>query len=246
MFAKAGSTVPVLFVSNYELKPNANLLRDSQTMAAANGWTTSGSPTWVRNADYAPDGSLTASVIGDASTTVQPYTIASYAIPTDVATYTASVYIKKGVGPIARLTIECIGGTTNTASVNIDPATGATNVAGAVIDMGDYWRVWRPVTNSAANTSVRARLYPAIAATGSAVTASEVAGTGTNVFACPQITAGSGLVDWCPTSQTATADTHYAAMKQNRAVFGKVEKRTLKNLFHDINSVDITVTSSSL
>ncbi|MEK7454742.1 MAG: hypothetical protein AABZ76_07440 [Pseudomonadota bacterium] len=246
MLAKAGNTKPVLFVPNYELKANVNLLRDSQTMASANGWTTSGAMTWTRNADYGPDGSLTASTIYDGSTTALAYALGSAAISTDVASYTASVYIKKGVGPIARLLVEYTGGTTSSTAVNVDPATGATSVAGTVVDAGDYWRVWRPITNNGANTAVRIRMYPAMSPAGSALTASDVASVGTNVFAFPQITTGSGLVDWCPTSQTATADTHYAAMQQNDAVFGVVSKATSKLLYYDICSVDITVLSSSL
>lgn len=246
MFAKAGSTVPVLFVSNYELKANTNLLRDSQTMASTNGWSVSGAMTWVRNADYSPDGSLSASIIGDASTTVQPYALGSASIATDVATYTVSVFVKKQAGPIVRLVAEVTGGTAATASCSLDPATGASSAANSVVDAGDYWRVYRSVTNSGANTNARIRCYPTYAEAGSVSNPSAASAIGSNTFAFPQINVGSGLVDWCPTSQTATADTHYAAMQQNRAVFGKVEKRALKNLYHDLNSVDITVTSSSL
>lgn len=242
----AGNSSAVLFVPSYDLKANTNLLRDSQTMASANGWTTSGAMTWTRNADYGPDGSLTASTIYDGSTTALAYGLASAAISTDVQAYTASFYLKKGAGPIARLLVEFTGGTTSSAAVNVDPATGATSVAGSVVDAGDYWRVWRPITNNGANTAVRIRLYPAMSPAGSALTASDVATVGTNTFASPQITAGSGLVDWCPTSQTATADTHFAAMEQNDAVFGFISKATPKWSAPYWWNIDLTVTSTSL
>lgn len=246
MLAKAGNTKPVLFVPNYELKANVNLLRDSQTMASANGWTPSTTMSWVRNADYGPDGSLTASVIGDTSASAQPYALGSASIPTDVATYTVSVFVKKQAGPIVRLVAEVTGGTAATASCSLDPATGASSAANSVVDAGDYWRVYRSVTNSGANTNARIRCYPTYAEAGSVSNPSAASAIGSNTFASPQITAGTGLVDWCPTSQTATADTHYAAMQQNDAVFGVVSKATSKLLYYDICSVDITVLSSSL
>ncbi|MBT2244581.1 hypothetical protein JQK15_13635 [Sphingobium sp. BHU LFT2] len=242
----AGNSSAVLFVPSYELKTNVNLLRDSQTMASANGWTTSGSPSWVRNADYAPDGSLTASVIGDTSTTVQPYALGSASIPTDVTTYTVSVFVKKQAGPIVRLVAEVTGGTAATASCSLDPATGASSAANSVVDAGDYWRVYRSVNNSGANTNARIRCYPAYAEPGSVSNPSAATAVGSNTFAAPQITAGSGLVDWCPTSQTATADTHFAAMEQNDAVFGFISKATPKWSAPYWWNIDLTVTSTSL
>lgn len=242
----AGNSSAVLFVPAYDLKANVNLLRDSQTMASTNGWTTSGSPSWVRNADYGPDGSLTASVIGDTSTTVQPYALGSASIPADVATYTVSVFVKKQAGPIVRLVAEVTGGTAATASCSLDPATGASSAANSVVDAGDYWRVYRSVTNSGANTNARIRCYPTYAEAGSVSNPSAASAIGTNTFASPQITAGSGLVDWCPTSQTATADTHFAAMEQNDAVFGFISKATPKWSAPYYWNIDLTVTSTSL
>lgn len=242
----AGNSSAVLFVPSYDLKANVNLLRDSQTMAAANGWTPSTTMSWVRNADYGPDGSLTASVIGDTSASAQPYALGSAGIPTDVATYTVSVFVKKQAGPIVRLVAEVTGGTAATASCSLDPATGASSAANSVVDAGDYWRVYRSVTNSGANTNARIRCYPTYAEAGSVSNPSAASAIGTNTFASPQITAGSGLVDWCPTSQTATADTHFAAMEQNDAVFGFISKATPKWSAPYWWNIDLTVTSTSL
>ena len=178
----AGNSSAVLFVPAYDLKANVNLLRDSQTMASTNGWTTSGSPSWVRNADYGPDGSLTASVIGDTSTTVQPYALGSASIPADVATYTVSVFVKKQAGPIVRLVAEVTGGTAATASCSLDPATGASSAANSVVDAGDYWRVYRSVTNSGANTNARIRCYPTYAEAGSVSNPSAASAIGTNTL----------------------------------------------------------------
>ncbi|SEJ87618.1 hypothetical protein SAMN05518849_11689 [Sphingobium sp. AP50] len=247
MLIKAGITKAVLFVPNYKLKANPNLLRDSQTFSV---WSVTGAVSWLRNTDYAHDGSLTAAIMEDADPTGAVGNFnQTITIPPDAATYTVSAFVRKSDGPPVRVAIELTGGEGVAAVstfVAVNPATGATNFAGNsnVLDAGDYWRIWRPLGNSVGHTSARIRIYPAITTPGSPLTGSSAAGVGKNSISGPQIERGGELTDWAPTSAALANDTHYAAMEQNDAVFGFITKSTpVKMNAYDYNSLDLTVTS---
>ncbi|KQN09959.1 hypothetical protein ASE85_03245 [Sphingobium sp. Leaf26] len=249
LLAKAGNSSAILFVPDYELKSNPNMLRDSQNFFA--GWTAANSATWARNADYAHDGSMTAAIIEDSETSASASNFyQGVTIPTDVATYTVSAYVKKAPAgsPLARVTIEYAGVSTSSTFVAVNPATGATNFVGNgnAVDAGDYWRVWRSFANTLANTSVRIRLYPAIASATGSLSGSESAAVGKNTFSGCQIEPGGEMTDWSPTSFSAAFDNAYAAMEQNDAVFGYITKATPRHITYDYWSVEMSITSTAL
>jgi hypothetical protein len=246
MLAKAGNSSAVLFVPNYDLKSNVNLLRDSQTFHAS--WSNTAGGSWLRLSDYAHDGTMTGAIISDNVTDSASYFAQSVTIPADVVTYTGSVFVKKATAPtpMVRMMIEVTGVAAANTFVQLNPRTGESNYPAGVTDAGDYWRVSRPLANTTGNTIVRIRLYPAINVPDSSLTAAINEVVGSNTFSGAQIHIGSEPLEWTPSSFSAVTDKNYAAMEQNDAIFGYITKATPKYVTHDYWSVELQLTSTSL
>jgi hypothetical protein len=123
------------------------------------------------NQAVAPDGATTADKIEDThASSAVGLAAAATGVPDDSDPWVASVHLHKTdhSGDVARLTLSLQNGTTVSAFLNVDPATGTLYELGAAVpadygveDAGDYWRVWlRADNNGTGNTQAVFTLFP--------------------------------------------------------------------------------------
>lgn len=154
--------------------------------------------TVTANSLTAPDGTLTADTLTDASAAVASNVYQSAAIVNGTSHQVFSVYIAKttgGTSNTVRLTMIYSGGSGITATAYFNTDSGVvlshTGTSALVADAGDFWRVSVTEQNDASgNTSVQCVLTPAHAPHGS--TAGDVTLTGSCVAWGAQLDTGWG------------------------------------------------------
>jgi hypothetical protein len=157
-----------------------NLITSSGDLTGT-GWSTANIGARTGNALASPDGTTTATLLNDNSTSVAQYTDRNPAIPgVDTNYYTWSCYVKAGTSDVCQLRIYMIGGgtplgtgvgatftfSTKTLAVSGTSGAGAATAAdGGFVEVGNGWyRVWvRIQNNNTGNTSLTCRIFPALA-----------------------------------------------------------------------------------
>lgn len=165
-----------------------NLILSSGDLMGS-GWSTANIGTRTANAAVAPDGTTTATLLGDTSTSISNYTDRAPTIPgTDSNWYTWSLFVKSsGSSDMCQLRVYMTGGTTglgtgvganfvfSTKTLNTPTGIGGqgtpTAADGGVIDVGNGWfRIWvRIQNNNTGNVNLTCRIFPqnaSLAATG--------------------------------------------------------------------------------
>lgn len=141
-----------------------NLLKYSQEFNNASGWTASNC-TVTANSTLAPDGTMTADTLTDATAAAFGSDSQSVTVPNDSASYVLSVYVKKttgGTAPILGINFGLAGGTAVTGNIRFNSDTGGSSGTATIIDEGSYWRIYRSIANnSSGNTSCSINIYPA-------------------------------------------------------------------------------------
>lgn len=186
-----------------------NLCLQSEDFATT--WTNIGTPVTTVNSAIAPDGTTTADTIQDDSATEHEGKAQAVAVPNDSATRVVSLFVKKGSG-IALLSLVFSGGTRLDYQVQLDTATGLTDVSQSTTavaannygaeEFPEYWRVWvAGANNTLGNTSSSIEFYPAI--TGVLGNAYAVATVGSQIVWGAQNELGSFPSSYIPTTTAA-------------------------------------------
>lgn len=143
-----------------------NLLADASAFDGA-AWARSAALAVTANAEIAPDGTATADVLTDGSTSSH----ASATQGVAAGALVASLFVRKDMAPrTTRTPLLRLSGPQ--IDLTFDTQTGDSLGAGGAIDCGDWWRVW--VATAGGSTLA---IYPAVA-TGALGTAYAMATTG--------------------------------------------------------------------
>lgn len=172
-----------------------NLWDDNEDLSTKTG---QGTPTFAVSATLCPLQAVSAWEVTDDATAYE--NIQQIGSIGSTETIVTTTFIKKETGPLTHwpgVWCSAFGGTSFTNSIIFDTTDGSFNNESGrtpydvvrVIDYNTDW--WKVVTimanNGTGNTSFTFRLYPAVSADGTTVTA---AATGTTTFAIPQIEVG--------------------------------------------------------
>ena len=120
----------------------------------------------------APDGTTTAALLADTSTSVGSHMQLNFTIPDDDQVYTWSFYVKKdsNTDRFPEFRMNLFGGTTEANIAIFNTSTGAINtllntrwLSATVETVGDYWRIALTIANDLAkgNTGLSLRIDPA-------------------------------------------------------------------------------------
>lgn len=180
-----------------------NLCLYSQDFSNA-AWVAISAKNLNSNTVFAPDGTLTATIMTDSSAAVHQGVQQLFTVANDSSTYAISLYILKTTGGTAAtvgINIALSGGTlvTNNARINTD--TGY-SITGTMEDTGRYWRFKSTITNnSTGNTTLAVSIYAATAVYGSY--SDVVTATGSAVFWGVQVELGAFATSYIPTTSAS-------------------------------------------
>lgn len=209
-------SVEVLLRGKKLYDPRINYLKYSQMLDNSSGWTAVNCVV-TANSSIAPDGTLTADSVLDDGTTVWDYLRQYVTVENDSATYVFSIYVKKTTGgsaPTFGAYASLLNGTTVNSTIFLNTDTGNTYGNGTSIDCGDYWRVYKTITNnSSGNTSLGFEIYPAGGLAG--VGAWNIAATGSAIIWGAQLELGTTPTDY---SETEGATLPHTDWSQNPAL----------------------------
>jgi len=209
------TTNAVIYGSRIDYDPTSlvtqNLILQSQDLRVSRDvpgapWTNVGDIVVGPSTVLCPDGSTSAYVLTDNSTSQFQGIQQNITVANNSQTYTASVFILKttGVSQSVGLNLGLIGGTAVNNYPRIDTTAGTVISGTATISSYNnlWWRIQAPITNnSSGNTTLQLQLYPAVFAT---------TATGSATFFGAQWNTGATAL---PYTQTTTAAVQQYAVK---------------------------------
>jgi hypothetical protein len=156
--------------------------------------------------ETAPDGTNTATLLGDNNATSYLNLFRSITIPNNSNTYNMSVYLKKtsgGTAPMPGFNGRFTGGTVVNVFPRVNTDTGVTT-AGTMQDLGNWWRLNFDITNnSTGNTVLEYNFFPATRFQNDV--ADNAAAVGNATIWGSQVTLGSGVKPYYPTTNITGA-----------------------------------------
>jgi prepilin-type N-terminal cleavage/methylation domain-containing protein len=225
-----------------------NIMRYTQELDAAY-WSKT-SATVTTNTNVAPDGTITADTLTEASAGVFGVAARGTTVPNDNQAYTASIYVRKttgGTSPIFGINFSLNGGTgiNNTLRLNTDTGS-VVGFGGSVtsVDAGSYWRVSVNVTNNTTgNTNLVLGIYPATAPFGGGETATA---TGSQVIWGAMINRGTTANEYIGRNSLLTDGvddtmaTGSFVLSQPFSRFSILTRNTVATDVHILNSIAST------
>jgi phage-related protein len=155
--------IPGILAEDYGL----NMFNYSEDFTQAITWVRFGNPNPTADQRIAPDGTLTADLIGDFDNVNYSGVAQTVAIDNDNAWYCASIFVKKDTNEVRMpaFELELTGGATPVSlMIWLNTKTGEiTNHANAICEgVEDYWKVSVSLrNNTSGNNSLVYRVYPA-------------------------------------------------------------------------------------
>ena len=200
------------------IAPTENLAQYSENPTSL--FNTYNTNTITLNYAPAPNGTMTAALVADTSTSVGTFMMRNISIPDDSSHYTWSFYVKKdqNVARFPAFWLNFHGNSLIYNYMNLNTKTGeihnfvAVRLVARSVSAGDYWRVSMTVQNdSSGNNGITIRIDPAKV---SNFTASPFAGdvtmTGSIVLWGNQLELGSTASTYIPTYTNTAASLPYS------------------------------------